>query len=146
MITMIFLFLSFLWIVIAVGLILLEISSHHTEGGAFAVAMIIIVFTGLLNIIPVTEHARDLAIIRTAPITTAVREEAIQRINDDLVNFPTESALMNADSPVKSMIETKSKFISDLTELNASIAEAKVSIERRKLGPSAWVVYVVGEK
>lgn len=144
MISTIFIILSVLWILLALYLAYLFLTDCEPE--PIIGTIIILGIVGFLNAMPIVHHIKDVSLIRNQELVISVKEEAIQRINDDLKDLKAPSAaLMNADSPVKTLIETKSQYISDLTDLKTEIAEAKINIERRKMGPSAWVVWAIGE-
>lgn len=108
----------------------------------FAVLSVVIIS----NILPVFMHISDISTVRTASAFIKVRQEAITEIDAQLSKIDVPSALLNADTPAASYIETKSQYIKDITETKISIEESKKSIIARSLGTSAWVVWVLGEE
>lgn len=140
MLAVIFLILSVSWLVIGFAGAFSDDSDHNGVG------MLIIILALALNIVPLFSHINDLTLIRNQKILIDVREDAINRINTDLKEFPQGSALMNADSPVSSMIATKSEYIKELTDLKIKVAQAKINIERSAMGPDAWVVWILGKE
>ena len=52
---------------------------------------------------------------------------------------------MNADSPIRSLVETRTRFISELTEQKIDIQNAKISIESRSIGLMKMVVWIYGK-
>ena len=75
------------------------------------------------------------------------REQAIKDIDNQLkqINI-TNSALMNADSPTRSLVETRTKFISELTDQRLSIENARIDIETRSIGLMKMVVWIYGKE
>ena len=75
------------------------------------------------------------------------REQAIKDIDNQLNKLEyNQTSLMNGDTPVKSLIETKSKYISELTEEKLKIQRAKISIEARSIGFFKVVVWLYGKE
>lgn len=140
MLAIIFIILSVCWLVFGAWIAL---SSLGEELFFFGLFLIVIVFA--LNGLQLVSHISDISLVKNQHIVLQVREDAITRINNDLRDFPQTTTLMNADSPIRSMIETKSQYISDLTNTKVRIADAKMSIERRKLDSGAWAVWLMGD-
>lgn len=92
-------------------------------------------------------HASDLATVRHGQLLVEVRQEAISQINKQLKEIKVSpTALMNADSPTSSLINTKANFVKELTEQKIAIQEAKVSIERRSIGLMYGIVKIMGKE
>ncbi len=92
-------------------------------------------------------HASDLASVRHGQLLVKVREEAISEIDKQLKEIKVKpTTLMNADSPVSSLINTKANFVKELTEEKIAIQEARVSIERRSLGLMYGIVKIMGKE
>lgn len=144
MLSTIFIILSILWLI--GGVLTFLVGVANSNGEQTIVAIIILAGTFVANMCSPMNHISDLTLIRNQGQVVQVREDAIARINQDLAVLPTAGALMNADSPVKSLIETKSTYITELTTIKASIVDAKISIEQRKMGPGAWAVWIFGEE
>lgn len=145
MLAIIFLTLSVLWVALAIWIIWLSVK-ENAEVEPIMAALAIMFIVCLLNGAALLGHISDIALIRNAETLYSVREKAIDRISDELASLPGQTALMNADSPAKTLIETKSEYVTALTDLQMEVAQAQVSIERRKMGPSAWVVWAIGDK
>lgn len=140
MIAVLFLILSLAWVVLGVFIA----KGDDPDTGFFGV-FIILACLGL-NGIPFFIHINDLVTIRNQAEIIQIKTEAIESINKDLASLPQTTALMNADSPARSLIETKSEYITNLADAKTQILEAKLGIARRKMGPSAWVVWILGDK
>lgn len=101
----------------------------------------------LILTIPVEYHMDDLATIRQGELLIEAREQSLTELNVTLSTMKiSNTALMNADSPAKSLIEAKAKQIESISQERMKIAEAKLSIERRSLGFFAGVVEVFGRE
>lgn len=144
MIAIIFIILSVCWLVFGLWVVINSFNDSSYDDLAPLGAIIILIVIGL-NGLQMTIHISDISLVKNQHIVLQVREDAITRINNDLKDFPQTTTLMNADSPIRSMIETKSQYISDLTNTKVRIADAKMSIERRKLGSGAWAVWLMGD-
>lgn len=117
----------------------------HGEGSAlfFIIGLGILVFP----IVSISNHTSSLAVIRQGKLMVDIRQEAIDEINRQLKNIKvTQTALMNGDSPVSSLINTKAKFIDQLAEEKIKIAEAKIDIEKRSLGLMYGIVKMFGRE
>ena len=108
------------------------------------------VFSGsaiLPIVMSITIHTSDLALTRKGNVLIQIREQAIKKIDEQLNEIKiNNSALMNADSPARSLIETKAKFVSELTEQKIKIQKAKMSIESRSIGLFKVVVWIYGKE
>lgn len=108
--------------------------------------IILIVIIHLLN---VNLHCDELATIKNSQSLIAVHTQAIEDL-DKQMNGLSKSiggqALLNADSPYRSLIETKAKYISDLSRARSRVAEAKTSIIARKLGMMSYIIRWYGEE
>lgn len=92
-------------------------------------------------------HSDDLSLIRTGQPLVVIREEAIKDIDKQLDKLKfSQTSLMNNDSPAKSLIETKSKYISELTVEKLKIQQARINIEARSIGLLKFVVWLYGKE
>ena len=117
-------------------------------GGA-AMFIAISVFPLILLAGMVTHHANDLALVRMGHLSVEVREQAIKDIDEQLISLIGQSpvpALLNADTPVRSLIETKADFVKEIADARLKIAEAKISIAARKIGINSAIVKWMGEE
>lgn len=111
----------------------------------FPIGFIVIIPVCVLNVAPIYNHTSDLATIRTGEAFIEIKEEAITRINKELVGYPRGS-LMNADSPVRAYINVKSGYINSIANTKTRIQNSRKAIVQRSLGTSAWVVWLIGNK
>ena len=100
----------------------------------------------------VAEHTRNLGEIRTS-------EQYIENYNQRIVSLkadiktilgsdptPDRAILLNADSPIKSMVEQLGVAESDLTTCRHNILKNQAQITARKAGPWWFIVSVYGER
>lgn len=110
-------------------------------------ALVVALFPVLILCTVMAEHADDLAKVRAGKALVDVRIEAIADIDKQLSALPDySSALLNADTPVKTLVETKAQFVKDIAEAKANIAQAKVDIVARSIGPMSAVVTLLGKE
>jgi len=109
-------------------------------------ALLFLIIISPLTILS-TSHTNELALIRKGQPLINIREQAIKDIDKQLSQIRiTNSALMNADSPVRSLVETKAKFISELTEQKIKIEQARINIEGRSIGMMRMIVGIYGKE
>jgi hypothetical protein len=134
------------------GLIVLGfvISSKFDEGIFMScigiVGMPIVVVTSFFTY---ESHCNDLAIIRNSQSIIGVYTQAITDLDQQIegLNKSVSSQLaFNADSPYRSLIEAKSRYVSKLSMARATVVQAETSIIARKLGLMSYIVRWVGEK
>jgi len=133
-------------ILILISLLCLFVS--RDEGGDFLFAnLLILAICAAPLVMSVTSHTSDLSLIRKGHALVEIREQAIKDIDNQLkqINI-TNSALMNADSPTRSLVETRTKFISELTDQRLSIENARIDIETRSIGLMKMVVWIYGKE
>jgi hypothetical protein len=114
-------------------------------------------FIGCLCLIPlaivhcvfVADHCEEIALIRSSQPIIAIHEQAIEDLDrqmDGLSKSIGSQAVFNADSPYRSLIEAKTKYVSKLASAKSGILNAKVSISARKLGMMSYIVRWYGEE
>lgn len=93
-------------------------------------------------------HAVDLGTIRAQNEVVKVYEKRIQALKADINELVPEmrstNVLLNADSPVKAMIDQLAKANEELAAAEATKAVAIRSIARRDAGPFWFVVALAG--
>lgn len=96
-----------------------------------------------------TSHAKDLGTIYAQHEVISVYQERVNRLTERLDGFdyPRQDAalLLNADSPVRSIVESLTEAEAQLAEAESYRAEAIRSIERRRRGPMSGVISLVGD-
>lgn len=113
------------------------------------VGIAICVLPGVLLAGSISSHAHDLGTVRKGYELIEVREQAIEDIDAQLNLLErqyTSTSLLNADTPARSLIETKASFVSEIAEARADIAKAKISIERRSIGLMNGIVHWYGKE
>ena len=104
--------------------------------------------TTVLTVV-ISEHAHDLGTKRNAQKFIDVRQEAIADIDKQLESLKDQmpqSSLLNADTPVASLIETKANFVQQIADTRIEIVEAETDIERRSIGLMSGVVDWYGKE
>lgn len=92
-------------------------------------------------------HAYDVAAVRAQGPLIQVELNRIERLTNRLNSFDyPEGALMNADSPVSSIVESLSDAENSLASAERVRARSLRSIEERKIGPMSGIVTLVGDK
>jgi hypothetical protein len=85
--------------------------------------------------------------VRNGNLLIETRNEAIKDINNQLKNMKiNQYSLMNADSPVRSLTETKAKFVEESAQQKLKIANAKINIEARSIGFMSGIVKIMGKE
>ena len=96
-------------------------------------------------------HADDVGTVRAYSAVIEAQEQRVSELrgvlNDRFDITKTDAqVLLNADSPVKAVVESLAEATKDLAWARRHLANAKVDIERRKAGPFWFVVSIYGEK
>ncbi len=136
-------------IVLILVIIIIKFAGGHDFEIAVAAALLI---AGLfvLTVGSSLFHSNDLALIRSGKSLIEIREQAIKDIDNQLNKLEyNHTSLMNGDTPFKfilPLIETKSKYVNELTEEKLKIQEAKISIEARSIGFFKLVVWLYGKE
>jgi len=128
-------------------LLILVIAMFVCEDDCLVVVVSIFLTLVVSIILSIIIHSNDLAVIRSGKPLIEIREQAIKDIDNQLNKLEyNHTSLMNADTPVKSLIETKSKYISELTNAKLRIQIAKITIEARSIGFFKLVVWLYGKE
>ena len=103
----------------------------------------------LLSIPPaiiIAVHANQISKIQNQQILIQVYEQEIEALNIRLneANYQ-QGALLNADSPVSSLIMTLSEWQAKSARAKAERAQAIISVEARRLGVMSGVITFVGD-
>jgi len=119
--------------------------------GFSVVGWIISTFTLVTLLIVYTHHATNLGTIRQGYSVVKVQQDRLNRLRTDLtlVNDSIKQgnvALVNSDSPIKSLIDQIALAETSVAEANLKIANAEVSIAQRKAGPGYFIVSWFGDK
>jgi len=147
-------FLILILVISAVGVLLgiiIAIISKDIEWLCVSTISVVISLIPMMIMgVHITEHVHDIGTVRHADNFIHVRQQAITDIDEQLITLKAQytngSVLLNADTPAKTLIETKAKFVSDIADTRMSVAEAKADIDRRSLGVMSAVVYLYGKE
>jgi peptidoglycan hydrolase CwlO-like protein len=137
-------------ILICALLIVLDVLMWE-EGFASFCAILGLVVTFGFTIATYSSHANDLGTLRSYQAVVEVQKNRISDLETRLtkivpVGHQRVTLLLNADSPIKSLVEQMSIAQRDLSDAEKEIAQAKVNISRRKAGPFWFVVWTYGEQ
>lgn len=93
-----------------------------------------------------SSHARDLSIIDNQNLVVANYELRIESLNNKLSKFNYQSpSLLNADTPVASIVATISEAETELMRAKTERANAIKNVEARRLGPLSGVISFAGD-
>jgi hypothetical protein len=140
--------ISFLLIVLSIHYVLSIYNSFQIEDCTILIIpfLLISIITAPFFIVG-SNHFKNLALIRNGSNLIKIRQQAITDIDNQLKSIKiASSALINADSPIRTLIQTKSKFISEITEESIKIEQAKIKIEERSMGFYSIVVKIYGKE
>lgn len=135
-----------MYIVLLVVLFLIIIAMFtgaDTDGAG--VGMFFLIIFCLLIGLPAYDHNSDLVLMKHGNKLVEIRLDAIKEIDKQISSISLPSSLMNADSPVRSYVETKARYQDEITTRKEDIVKAELSIERRKMGFTAWTVWMLGD-
>lgn len=112
---------------------------------------IISIITLIILLVVYGDHAENLGTIRQGHSVVKVQQDRLNRLRNDLtlVNDSIKQgnvALVNSDSPIKSLIDQIASAETSVAEAQLKIANAEVSISQRKAGPGYFIVSWFGDK
>lgn len=143
------------WVLLIFTIIVFTIAAITSFIGALTREAEIIVFPWLvallLAFVPVMvlvpsvhSHAHDIGTVRNAEAYIEVQLQAIKDIDEQLNSLgaqtPTNTALLNADTPIASLVKAKTQFVRDIAKTRLKVVEAKTDIDRRSIGLMSGVV------
>ena len=144
-----FYILLMLLVVVPAGFIYLAFFCDLDEAGVAVVVVFGVIFS-VLAALPVSavisRHVGDVAVIQNQIILVEVYEEQIAELDDrlKLMEYP-QSALLNADSPVSSIVATISEWQNKISQAKADRAEAIIAVEARRMGLFSGVITMFGD-
>lgn len=134
---------------VVVGCVAMALIKGHNEwyGVGLGVAFLLGIFPGgVPTMIVWAEHAEDLGTISAQQEIIVVYEKQRDDLSKTMAGFNYPSgALMNADSPVRSIVEQLASVEGLLAQARQEKAEAIKSIEQRRYGPLSGVITVMGD-
>jgi hypothetical protein len=164
MVFWILLFLAGFGMALPVGCIVLAFTVFKDEsnedliGMGIGVGVMLILFPGMISTMMWSDHSDDLGTIVAQQEIIAVYEKQRDDMNKTLAAFkyPTSGTTdargqfsvnvnVNADSPVRSIVEQLANVEKLLAEARSDKAEAIKSIEQRRRGPTSGVISFVGD-
>ena len=135
-------------VILIVALVICAFSFVADEGQFVGIAFLAVV--ALAPLWSYMNHADNLGTIRAQQGVVQVYDQRVQELNAQLKKMVPEGAQknplqLNADSPVRGIVESVTKANTDLANARVAIAKAKVSIAKRKAGPFSFIVRWFGE-
>ena len=126
------------------------VGAIESSGIAFIIIPVVI-FCIMLICFPFSwyYHTGDLGIVRSRSYAIAVQEERCTRLREFLNNIPAiknGAVVLNSDTPYKALIEQLASAESDLAQSKKTVADARVSIAQRQVGPYGFIVSVMGRE
>lgn len=136
-----------LTLLIFIGLLLIIVDIFYWGLGGPSVFGIVSFLLSLVIVAAVWwGHVDQLSTINNQHLVISVYEKKKDRINDVLKNYDfPEGALLNADSPIASVVEELAKVEEDIAEAEAQRAKAIIAIEARRLGLMSGIIYLAGD-
>lgn len=125
-------------------LLLLILLIMAVKGGGEAIFPVFILF--FLSLIPVggsyTNHANDLGVLEAQYYVVGVQEKRLASLKvslSEITNKTDAKVLLNADSPIASIVDQISEAEKGLADAEVVKANAEVSIAKRKLGLFSFI-------
>lgn len=132
-------FIFILMIVILLISILIMITSR--DGLGFGLVLFLVVF-GIGIVIPYAFHNASLATIENSVEIVKIQEDYKSRLKAQLDTLPkVDGALMNGDSPYKSIISEIAVSEQKIVSANETILSAKMSVQKRERGMTSYVLW-----
>lgn len=125
-------------------------SGYHTGEHTFftVIPSVVLLVLVLLAVCSVVGHTDDLGTIRAQATIISVMEQRLVDLRTDMSSLRDSSPgaqFMNADTPIKALIDQIAQANNDLAIARVTKANAEVSIAKRKAGPMWFVVSMYGE-
>jgi hypothetical protein len=112
--------------------------------GIFMIFIAMILFGG-----PILSHNSDIILIRNSNKIIDINEEAVDRLDNQIkliIAQDTKQAIMNGDTPIKSMVEAQSEYISKIVKVKERVLNSKMNVEERRIGFTAYAIWIMGDK
>lgn len=142
-----FLTLTYLIIIGFLGLIsfvgFIVCSSYNVD--TLGTSLLTFILSAFLLMYPIYSYNKEVTFVRNGEAMIRINEDALKQIDEHLKDFSTSTALMNADSPFRSLTEAKTTFVSEITKTKKRILEEKMSIEVRKNSFTKYATWFVKE-
>lgn len=139
----------FLVLMMAVSLFVRSRSSGDFGAGTLVFSMVALAIIGIIHVPVITSHCSSLATIKSSDALVAVYAESLSDLDKQMESLSKNidnKTLFNADSPYRTLIETKSNYVSKLAKIREHIVAAKIKIQARKLGLMSHIVRWYGEE
>ena len=145
---MLFYILLFIWVLPTISLVIV-IFNENRSSDAVTGRIALIGFTLVLSGLSLGEwayHAQNLSTIAYQDLVIKNYEERIASLNSRLQAFDyPKSALLNADTPVASIVKSISDAENELLNAKTARSQAILSVEKTRNGPMSGVISFVGD-
>lgn len=141
-----------MYLIILIAIMTVFMYGIKKEWNSEPLHMLMTIFFILLipPIVSYVFHANDIGTIREQDKLIKVYQLRVDELEKGINNLTPKGRkvqlLLNADSPIKSMVDQLSVAISQLAKARAGKAEAIKSIAQREVGPFWFVVKINGKK
>jgi hypothetical protein len=134
-------------VVIGIALMVWSAYCKHEDAIAFdVIGCILLGITGVTICASFYEHAENLGTIRAQHFAVEVQQNRVNALQTALKSIHSEgTALMNSDTPAKSLIDAIAAAQNDLATVAMKEADAKIEIASRKAGPWWFVPKIYGD-
>jgi len=143
---MLFYILLFGFSGLALLLFLKGLFSQHYLTEHMGMAIVCFVISLVFSLPSWLSHSDDLGTIEAQQHVIQIAKNQTKLLNQRLKEFEyPKGALLNADSPVKSIVDQLSHWQQKEADAELAIAYAKRNIEQRRVGPMNKVIDFVGD-
>lgn len=144
------LFIIICLVFIMVASFIVSIRTHDDCGiGTFGFSALALICIGVMHIPIINHHCDSLATIKSADSLIAVYTESLSDLDKQMESLSKDidnKTLFNADSPYRTLIQTKADYVSKVAKARFEIVDAKREIQARKLGFMSHIVRWYGEE
>lgn len=147
---MLYFFLLSLPILLVLGGLVLSFLTKDKNFVAFGVSCLFALFGAIICWTiageAYTAQANDLGTYFAQDNVIAVYQEQVDVLTKELTDFHYQpGTVLNADSPVASVVKALTDAQAEVTQAKATKAQAIVNIEKRRRGPLSGVISLAGD-
>lgn len=123
-----------------VGCFLLASATIWNDNGI--VGFLMVALPILCFVLPYWVHNSNLATVENSEKIIQINTDYRERMQQQLKDFEVKGvSLLNADTPVKSIVSEIATAERNIMEAEQEILNAEISIERRKRGMSSYILW-----
>ena len=136
-------------LVLAIIFFVAAITVKHIE--CVATLMVVVPILAILPVVSYYNHAENIGTLRAQDKVVQVYSDRVVELTSALntvlpAGNRDSNVLLNADSPIKGLVEATTTAVSEKATAAVKKAQAEVSIAQRKAGPFWFIVSMCGEK